>query len=179
MPKNNRNGQAEIWNDHQFEAVMLELSPKMRAVFSICYFTCCRVSEALQLEASDMVGDRIVFRKRTTKTKQTREVAIHPRLAEILATAALPSRGYLFPGRDGQKRMTRQAADQALRIACDYLGLQGFSTHSNRRTAATRLNNQGVPLRVIQKIGGWTNLAALQRYLEVSDEQMDEAIAKL
>jgi hypothetical protein len=35
MPKNNRNGQAEIWNDQQFEAVMLELSPKMRAVFSI------------------------------------------------------------------------------------------------------------------------------------------------
>jgi len=36
-----------------------------------------------------------------------------------------------------------------------------------------------VPLRVIQKIGGWASLAALQRYLEVSDEQMDEAIAKL
>jgi len=124
------------------------------------------------------VGDRIVFRKRTTKTKQTREVAIHPRLAEILA-AALPARGYLFPGRDGKKPMTRQAADQALRNVCDYLGLQGFSTHFNRRTAATRLNNQGVPLRVIQKIGGWASLAALQRYLEVSDEQMDEAIGKL
>jgi integrase/recombinase XerD len=179
MPKNNRNGQAEIWNDQQFEAVMTELSPKMRAVFAICYFTCCRVSEALHLEGSDIVGDRIVFRRRTTKTKQTREVAIHPRLAEILAAAALPSRGYLFPGRDGQKRMTRQAADRALREVCDYLGLQGFSTHSNRRTAATRLNNQGVPLRVIQKIGGWTSLAALQRYLEVSDEQMDEAIGKL
>jgi integrase/recombinase XerD len=151
---------------------------KARAVFSICYFTCCRVSEALQLQREDLVGDRIVFRKRTTKTKQTREVAIHPRLAEILA-AALPARGYLFPGRDGKKPMTRQAADQALRNVCDYLGLQGFSTHFNRRTAATRLNNQGVPLRVIQKIGGWASLAALQRYLEVSDEQMDEAIGKL
>jgi len=49
MPKNNRHGQADIWDDQQFESVMNELSPKMRAVFSICYFTCCRVSEELQL----------------------------------------------------------------------------------------------------------------------------------
>ena len=37
MPKNNRHGQADIWDDQQFESVMKELAPKMRAVFSICY----------------------------------------------------------------------------------------------------------------------------------------------
>jgi integrase/recombinase XerD len=91
----------------------------------------------------------------------------------------LPSSGYLFPGRGKQGHLTRQAADHALRQVCDRLGLPGFSTHSNRRTAATRLNNAGVPLRVIQQIGGWSSLAALQRYLEVTPEQMDEAIGRL
>jgi len=33
MPKNNRHGQADIWDDRQFESVMKELSLKMRAVF--------------------------------------------------------------------------------------------------------------------------------------------------
>jgi integrase/recombinase XerD len=179
MPKNNRQDQSEIWTDAQFEAVMNELSPQMRSLFSICYYTCCRISEARQLQASDIVGDRLVFKKQTTKTQKTRSVAINSKLAQTLAQSDLPKSGYLFPGRDGTKPITRQAADLALRKACDYLGLKGFSTHSNRRTAATRLNNQGVPLRTIQKIGGWASLAVLQRYLEVSDEQMDEAIGKL
>lgn len=179
MPKNRRNGQAEIWNPNQFEQVILTLSPTMRCLFSICYYTSCRVSEALQLTAEDIVGDRIVFRRATTKTKRSREVKIHPKLAAILAETNLPSSGYLFPGRGKQGHLTRQAADHALRQVCDQLGLQGFSTHSNRRTAATRLNNAGVPLRVIQQIGGWSSLAALQRYLEVTPEQVDEAIGRL
>lgn len=177
--KNHRNGQAEIWSADQFELVMNHLSPKMRCLFSICYYTSCRISEALQLKAEDIVGDRIVFRRSTTKTKRTREVKMHPKLAEVMTQAELPMHGYLFPGRGQRGHLTRQAADHALRMACDELDLQGFSTHSNRRTAATRLNNAGVPLRVIQQIGGWSSLAALQRYLEVTPEQLDEAIGKL
>jgi integrase len=33
--------------------------------------TSCRVSEALQLKAEDIVCDRLVFRRATAKTKQT------------------------------------------------------------------------------------------------------------
>lgn len=179
MPKNHRNGQAEIWSEDQLEQVFLQLSPKMRCLFSICYYTGCRISEALQLKAEDIVGDRLVFRRSTTKTRRTREVKIHPKLAEIMSQAELPLQGYLFPGRGKKGHLTRQAADHALREVCSTLGLKGFSTHSSRRTAATRLNNAGVPLRVIQQIGGWSSLAALQRYLEVTPEQVDEAIAKL
>jgi integrase/recombinase XerD len=38
------------------------------------------------------------------------------------------------------------------------------------------MHNAGVPLRVIQKISGHSSLATLQRYLEVSDEQVIEAV---
>lgn len=179
MPKNNRNGQADIWSEEQFDRVLAELSPKMRCLLSICYYTSCRISEALQLTAEDVVGDRLVFRRATTKTKRTREVKIHPKLAAVMAETELPSSGYLFPGRGRSGHLTRQAVDRALREACDYLGLKGYSTHSSRRTAATRLNNAGVPLRVIQQIGGWSSLAALQRYLEVTPDQVEAAIAKL
>ncbi|MBN8561055.1 MAG: site-specific integrase [Leptolyngbya sp. UWPOB_LEPTO1] len=179
MPKNDRNGQAEIWSEDQFQAVMAELSPKMRAAFSICYYSGCRISEALQLKAEDLISDRIVFRRMTTKTKQTREVKIHPKLAAVLKQADLPKTGFLFPGRGKRGYLTRQAADKALREACEYLGFVGFSTHSNRRTAATKLNNAGVPLRVIQKVGGWSELSALQKYLEVTPNQIDDAILKL
>ncbi|WP_431193465.1 tyrosine-type recombinase/integrase [Trichocoleus desertorum] len=53
------------------------------------------------------------------------------------------------------------------------------STHSFRRTALTQMSSAGIPLRVIQKISGHRSLQALQRYLEVSELQLEGAIASL
>ena len=68
-------------------------------------------------------------------------------------------------------------ADHLLRVACEKVGLKGVSTHSFRRTALTQMHNTGVPLRHIQEISGHRNLGTLQRYLEVSTEQKERAIA--
>lgn len=180
MPKNARHGQAHIWTDEQWQQVSAELLPHMRALFSICYYTGCRVSEARKLRASDLTEGAIVFRKSTTKTQKTRTVPIHSKLAEVLEQVDLPEQGLLFPSpRNAERPISRQAADKALRKACDFLGFKGFSTHSNRRSMATTLHNKGIPLRVIQEIGGWTDLKALQRYLEVSPEQVERAISQL
>ena len=178
MPKNARNGQAEIWGE-QLGEVMGDLSPKMRAIFSICRYTGCRVSEARQLKANDVVGDYIVFRKATTKGKATRQVNIHPELKAVLSEAGLPVKGYLFPGRSGERPITRQACDKALRRVCDHIALKGHSTHSFRRTTLTQLSNSQVPLRVIQEISGHKSLQELQRYLEVSPDQVEDAISLL
>ncbi|MEP0872038.1 tyrosine-type recombinase/integrase [Trichocoleus desertorum AS-A10] len=65
------------------------------------------------------------------------------------------------------------------RVASDRLGLVRVSTHSFRRTALTRMSSAGIPLRVIQEISGHRSLQALQRYLEVSELQLEGAIASL
>lgn len=41
------------------------------------------------------------------------------------------------------------------------------------------MSNAGIPLRVIQEISGHRNLEQLQKYLEVSDEQVLGAAASL
>ena len=186
MPKNNRNGQAEVWTDDLLDQVMAELSPTMRSLFSICRYTGCRVSEARQLQADDLVNGCIVFRKTTTKGQQTRQVPMHSELQRVLGESELPTTGYLFPGcgecqghGEAKRPISRQACDKALRIACDRLGYEGFSTHSFRRTALTRMSNAGVPLRVIQEISGHRSLQELQRYLEVTGAQVEGAIAHL
>ena len=71
--KNNRNGQAEILREDPLEELLGTLSPKHKLLFGICYYTSCRISEALKLEQSDFISDRIIFRAATTKTKKTRE----------------------------------------------------------------------------------------------------------
>jgi integrase/recombinase XerD len=88
-------------------------------------------------------------------------------------------KSFLFPGSHNAKtpkQMTRGAADLILKDACKELGLLGVSTHSFRRTALTQMHNAGVPLRVIQMMSGHSSLETLQRYLEVTDEQIVQAV---
>lgn len=173
-----RNGQAEILTPSQLRELFEVLSARYRLLFGMCYYTGCRVSEALQLQRSDVGNDTIVFRRSNTKTSQTREVTIAPGLAQLLASSELPEQGYLFPGR-GNGHLSSQAADLALRRACDWIGLKGISTHSFRRTALTQMSQAGVPLRTIQSISGHESLAALQKYLEVTQENKRSAVAVL
>ena len=50
---------------------------------------------------------------------------------------------------------------------------------SFRRTALTQMSNAGIPLRVIQEISGHRNLDELQKYLEVTTEQVRGAVSSL
>lgn len=59
------------------------------------------------------------------------------------------------------------------------VGIEGVSPHSFRRTALTQMSDAGVPLRHIQAISGHRTLAALERYLGVTDKQKQHAISTL
>lgn len=75
--------------------------------------------------------------------------------------------------------LTRLVADKILWDAMGRVKLEGASTHSFRRTCLTQMHRSGVPLKVIQKISGHKTLSALQKYLEVLDEDLESAISTL
>ena len=179
--KVDRNGQAAILTESELKELFGYASPKYRAVFGICLFTGCRISEALSLRGEDIVNGSILFRKENTKGKnKAREVAINPTLQGYLDGAGLPTTGYLFPSKNNpNKPMGSQSADEMLNKYCDMLGIKGASTHSFRRTALTMMCNAGVPLSVIQNISGHASLDMLSRYLGVSSEQKKGAIAAI
>jgi integrase/recombinase XerD len=174
------NGQGKILTPDEFRFLFISgfVSSRDRALFGICLFTGCRVSETLALQTSDIKGGTLTFRKSTTKGKlKTRVVDIQPGLAQLLAEYPT-SPGALFPGMRGRSlTLTRFMADKILKAACDRVGLFGVSTHSFRRTALTMMSSAGIPLRVIQEISGHNDLGTLQRYLEVSPEQKKRAVA--
>ena len=174
------NGQGKILTAEELRLLFTDglTTPRDRALFGICLFTGCRVSEALALQTTDLKSGTITFRKSTTKGKlKTRVVDIQAGLAELLANYQ-PSSGVLFPGLRGvSERLTRFTADKILRDACKRVGLVGVSTHSFRRTALTMMSSAGVPLRHIQEISGHNDLGTLQRYLEVTPEQRLKAVS--
>jgi integrase/recombinase XerD len=50
------------------------------------------------------------------------------------------------------------------------------SSHSGRRTFATRLNAKGIGMRTIQRLMGHRNIATTALYCEVSEEVMRNAV---
>ena len=171
------NGQAKVLTPAELMLLFTEglTTPRDRALFGVCLFTGCRISEALGLRRADVGTAVMPFRRGMTKGKlMPREVGISAGLRGLLAEYE-GGVVWLFPGVRGP--LSRFMADRVLRLACERVGLEGVSTHSFRRTALTQMHNAGVPLRHIQEISGHRSLATLQRYLEVSTEQKIQAIS--
>ncbi len=186
--KSDRYGQSERLSPAQLNQLFTEglLTSRDRALFGVCLYTACRINEACTLLTSDVMGvrgirDKILFRSINTKGKQdTREIQIHPKLKGYLEAYQLDlTKEYLFPGRHGRGHIHKASADKILRLACLRVGLEGVSTHSFRRTALTQMHNANVPMRHIQSISGHRTLAALARYLDVTEEQKQSAISAL
>ncbi len=66
------------------------------------------------------------------------------------------------------------------RAACRRAGLTDDVTgHTTRHTFATRLVENGVDLRTVQELGGWSDLALVQRYTHVSPSRKEQAVEGL
>lgn len=191
--KVNRFGRAEILTPDQITLLFTQgfANPRDKALFGICLYAAARINEVCTLFYADAIGlkgvrEKLVIRCFNTKGKQeTREIDIHPRLREYLEEYQQSQpilnkyNPYLFPGRHGRGHIHKASADRILREACYGLEIEGVSTHSFRRTALTAMSDAGVPLRHIQAISGHRTLAALERYLGVTDKQKQRAISTL
>ncbi len=126
------------------------------------------------------VRPELLIRKGNTKGKlATRSIPVIEDLRGLLRTYRHPENGYLFPGRWGRNHIHSDSAARILREAFLRVGIEGASTHSFRRTGLSLLSNAGIPLRVIQEISGHRSLEELQRYLEVTPEQVRGAVSAL
>ncbi|MBD2527951.1 site-specific integrase [Nostoc sp. FACHB-133] len=186
--KINRHGRAKVLTQQEIQLIFSHGldNNRDRALFGVCLFSACRIRECCTLQTQNIytpkgnVRPRLVIRKSNTKGKlATRSISVIEDLRRLLSEY-YPQAGdvYLFPGRsDGH--ISEDSAARILREACKQAEIIGVSTHSFRRTGLTQMSNADIPLRVIQEISGHRNLEQLQRYLEVTDEQVLGAAASL
>ena len=186
--KINRHGRAKILTQAEIQLIFAQglTNDRDRTLFAVCLFSACRIREAVTLLTEDIyslrgqVRKELILRKANTKGKlATRTIPVIEDLRQILSSY-YPQAGeiYLFSGHSNG-HISHDSAARILRKACKKVGIIGASTHSFRRTALTQMSNAGIPLRVIQEISGHRNLEQLQKYLEVSDEQVLGAAASL
>ncbi|MBD0387023.1 MAG: site-specific integrase [Nostoc sp. C3-bin3] len=186
--KINRHGRAKVLTQQEIQLIFSDGldNGRDRTLFGVCLFSACRIRECCTLLTQDIytskgsVKPRLIIRKSNTKGKlATRSIPVIEDLRRLLGEYyPLAGDVYLFPGRsDGH--ISEDSAARILREACKQAGVIGVSTHSFRRTALTQMSNAAIPLRVVMEISGHRNLEQLQRYLEVSDEQVLGAAASL
>ena len=187
--KVDRHGQAKILTSDEINLIFNEglTNHRDRAIFALCLYTACRINECVTLRTTDVyyrqgiVRPEIIFRKGNTKGKlDTRCIPVIEDLRIMLLNYyPSPRSWFFFPGLGKKGHLHSDSAGRILRRACNKVGVQGVSTHSFRRTALTQMSNEGIPLRVIQKISGHRSLEELQKYLEVKPEQVLGAVSAL
>ena len=188
--KRNRHGRGKVLTQQEIQLLFSSglQTTLYRCLFAIALFSAARINEVCTLLTEDVfdkkgrVRTHLTIRKGNTKGQLgTRTIPIIADLREFLITY-YPEAGnpYLFPGRyDPTGHINPDSAARVLRKACSFVGIEGVSTHSFRRTALTQMSNAGIPLKVIATYSGHRDLAQLNAYLEVRDEQVLGAAASL
>jgi len=192
--KINRHGQSGILTESDYGKIRKQIkSQKYKILLDLAWYTGERWGSLVKLQLEDIYNldrtprDYITFRARTRKAspdgkRRTRQVPVHPVLAQSLTTSQSNINSvWMFPDRTGDKPITLRWADMILRTAVEKAGLtaKGISTHSTRRTFITSLAKKGIGLATIKKITGHTDLKVLSRYIEISDDDVKNAIATL
>jgi len=162
-----------------------------RTLFEIGINCGLRISEALALTVGQVwQHERIVDRLELTRTKGDKPRAVPLNKPAKDAISALlgvkRERGErmdddapLFVSRHGQRLVRRQAQNRLGRVYWS-AGLAGkVTTHSLRKAFATRLHDRGVKIREIQVLLGHSSVSTTQRYIDVRDDQLVDAVAML
>lgn len=110
----------------------------------------------------------------TTKGGYWREVPINTELERLLRTLRAQSEGsdYVLPR---FQAWNRGEAAKVTRSFCEGIGITSICFHTLRACWATQLLRQKVAPVVVMKIGGWTELKVMQRYIRFAGLEIDGA----
>ncbi len=85
----------------------------------------------------------------------------------------------VFPGRDGTFRKDGRVGD-ALRRAMKTAGIEGKAKpHDFRHSFASHLLHLGASVEAVRKLGGWSSLAMVLRYVHTGEEELVDAVRLL
>ena len=135
-----------------------------------------RISDILKLKLADIVrdGDRYRLSIVEQKTGKARVFTVPFALYQFIRCYCLDNglaaTDTLFP-------ITERAVQKQLRIVCDYLSIDGISTHSFRKYYATEIyKNNGYNIALVQHLLQHSSATVTQRYIGIQQREIETAI---
>jgi len=183
--------QASVLNDNEIRRVFRIIettrhAKRNRLVFVLSLFAGLRVGEIAALTIDDVAASdgqirrEIKLSAHQTKGSKGRTVILSNRVrSEIgayLKTRRIsdPNAPLIASQRNGRP-FSAVTLSMLFKDIYDLAGLR-TSSHSGRRTFATRLNSRGVGMRTIQKLMGHRHIGTTALYCDVSDDQLRGAV---
>ncbi len=165
----------------------------VRPIATMFAFQGPRTQEALQLvwgvSGADMNRGTLFFPR--TKTGNSRTVAMHPRVFDVLKSLwherGKPGSGHVFLNRMRKpytdtrdlKAPGGNPISGTHKTACRRAAIEDFTVHDWRHHWASHCVMAGIDLPTIMRLGGWRSLRMVQRYVAVDTNHMKAAIMKL
>ena len=146
---------------------------KHKAIISLAFSTGMRVSEVCNLKISDIDSKRMLILVKQGKGRKDRYVPLSQNILSLLRLhyKMEKPRDYLFKGQFGGRYSTTSCNQ----IVKKYLG-KSFHFHQLRHSSATALLEQGVDLRIIQKILGHKSSKTTEIYTHVSTALLNQVV---
>lgn len=140
-----------------------------------------RIGDTLKLRMNSIVRDGERYRLDLTeeKTGKRREFTVSRILYNSLRQYSVDNNikdtEPLF-AKNG-KIPTERAVQKQLAIVCQYLGLRDISTHSFRKTFASKVyTDSGYNVRLVQQLLQHSSITTTQRYLGSTSRQIEDAL---
>ena len=184
--------QAKVLTDNELKKVISYIeavdryAERNKAIILLTHYCGLRVNEIASLLVSDVVNDDgevndvIHLTANQTKGSDSRRVFVSKKAKTALkqylqSDLSVIQRVYLF-NTQKSKRFNTNALTQLVKRLYERVGIVGASSHSGRRTFITKLATSGVSVRVIAEAVGHSSIATTQRYIDVNDELIGNAV---
>ena len=153
-----------------------------RLVLEALYSSGLRVSELIAISWKDVELEERMLRI-MGKGEKERRVPFGIPLQKLLAewkdlTCTEISAPVFLSDKKNAERLTGRTVERIVVKAGRRVGLFGLTPHSLRHSCATHMLENGAPLRIVQEMLGHESIAATQRYLSITSEQVKKSYLK-
>jgi len=157
-----------------------------RAMLLLTHLCGCRVSEVASLKVSDVINDKdevndiIFLSAEQTKGSDSRRVFVNTKAKSAIkrylqSNISVYNSVYLFTTQKS-KRFGANTLQQLLKRLYARCSIVGATSHSGRRTFITKLATSGISVRVIAELASHKSIQTTQRYIDVNDDLISNAV---
>jgi len=163
-----------VFSREQVKAILESPSNlKHKLLLSVIYGSGLRVSEAVSLKIGDvdLLSNKVLVKAGKGDKDRLTVLSNHSiiLLKEYLPTLPLNQK-YLFSGAGGVGHLTSRSAEKVFEQALIKIQIKKQAgIHSLRHSFATHLLENGIDIRIIQKLLGHASLKTTQGYTQVAD----------
>jgi integrase len=175
-----------IGEPHEAQRLVDECPQPLKSVVKFALATGLRRSNILDLEWSQIDMQRKVTWIHPEQSKSTRAIGValndtackvlrdqigrHSKWVFVHTEPKTRSDGTIAPA----MRKMRVDSNTAWRLAKKRAGIENFRFHDLRHTWASWLIQSGVPLSILQEMGGWESIEMVRRYAHLAPDHLTE-----